>query len=135
MVADIIFQAILWIWFFGSVVTYKFGKHLLVEGEGIKSVEFIMLSLYSVGIALYYIFPAVGRWILFSILVLWFVTQFMCHWYYTIFGASKQKLKGYNTYFKDTIHLFPISEKRLVPDLYHIILHIFILTNIIFCIL
>ena len=62
-----------------------------------------------------------------------FNIQFFCHWYYTIFGASESKLKGYNEYFKDTVRLIPMSEKRLIPDLYHIILHILILLNIVLC--
>ena len=53
-----------------------------------------------------------------------------CHWYYTIFGASEKKLKGYNDCFKNTVRLIPASEIRLIPDLYHMILHLLILLNI-----
>lgn len=130
----ILIQIVLWIWFFGCITTYRIGKCLLVEGMGIKSAEFIMLCLYSIGLFSYYMFQPVGKWILLAILVFWFVVQFFCHWYYTIFSASEKKLKGYNDCFRNTIHIFPISEKRLVPDLYHMILHILILVNILFCI-
>ena len=68
---------------------------------------------------------------MFTILALWFVVQFFCHWYYTIFGASESKLKGYNECFKGTARLIPMSEKRLIPDLYHIVLHVLILLNVI----
>ena len=44
-VTMILFQAALWLWFLGCVTTYRFGKYLLVEGMGIKSVEFLMLCL------------------------------------------------------------------------------------------
>ena len=74
-----------------------------------------------------------GRWILLGILVLWFSVQFLCHWYFTIFGASESKLKGYNDCFRGTVRVFPVSETRLIPDLYHIVLHILILLNIIAC--
>lgn len=131
----ILIQIVLWIWFFGCITTYRIGKCLLVEGMGIKSAEFIMLCLYSIGLFSYYMFQPVGKWILLAILVFWFVVQFFCHWYYTIFGASEKKLKGYNDCFRNTIHIFPTSEKRLVPDLYHIILHTLILANIVFCII
>ena len=94
-----------------------------------------MLCLYSIGLVSYHFFLPAGKLILFTILLLWFVVQFLCHWYYTIFGASKKKLRGYNECFRDTIRIFPMSEVRLVPDLYHIILHILILANIIFCFL
>jgi hypothetical protein len=132
-VITILIQVALWAWFLGCVTTYRIGKVLLVEGVGIKSAEFFMLCLFSFGLVSYHLFQSVGKWILLTILVLWFIVQFLCHWYYTIFGASETKLKGYNDCFRDTIRLFPMSEKRLVPDLYHIILHVLIVFNIIFC--
>ena len=133
MIVTILLQAALWIWFLGCVTTYRLGKRLLVEGMGVKSAEFCMLCLYSLGLTAYHCFQPAGRWILLGILLLWFAVQFMCHWYFTIFGASERKLQGYNDCFKDTIRLFPMSEKRLVPDLYHILLHVLILLNIIAC--
>lgn len=134
IVIIVLVQIVLWIWFFGCIRTYRIGKYLLVEGMGIKSAEFVMLCLYSIGLISFHFLQPVGKWILFAILVFWLVVQFFCHWYYTIFGVSEKKLKGYNDCFRNTIHIFPISEKRLVPDLYHMILHILILANILFCI-
>ena len=93
MVFTLIAQLLLWIWFLGCTITWRFGKLLLVEGMGIKSAEFVMLCLYSIGLIAYYLFQPAGRWILFAILVIWLVIQFFCHWYYTIFGASEGKLK------------------------------------------
>ena len=58
-----------------------------------------------------------------------------CHWYYTLFGASEQKLKGYNECFQGTLRLIPKSDKRLIPDFYHIVLHLLILANGILCLL
>ena len=133
MVATIICQLALWIWFLGCTVTYRIGKRLLVEGVGLKSAEFLVLCLYSVGLIAFHIFRPAGRWVLFGILLLWFIVQFMCHWYYTIFGASERKLKGYNECFRGCLRIFPESEKRLVPDLYHIVLHVLILVNIVLC--
>ncbi len=131
----LVFQAALWIWFLGCVTTWRFGKVLLVEGVGLKSAEFAMLCLYSVGLLSFYLFPPVGRWALLSLLVLWFTVQFFCHWFYTIRGASEEKLRGYNTCFRGTLRLFPVSETRLVPDLYHIVLHVLIAANILLCLL
>lgn len=131
----IFLQAALWIWFLGCTITWRFGKVLLVEGMGMKSAEFIVLCLYTLGLVAFYCFPPAGKWMLFGILLLWFIVQFMCHWYFTIFGASDRKLKGYNDSFRGTVRIFPMSEKRIVPDLYHIVLHILILLNIILCIL
>ena len=45
----------------------------------------------------------------------------------------ERKLKGYNECFRDSVRIFPMSETRLVPDMYHIVLHILILVNIILC--
>ncbi len=105
-------------------------KILLVEGVGLKSAEFAVLCLYSLGIAAFHCFRPAGKWILLGILLLWFAVQFMCHWYFTIFGASERKLRGYNDCFRDTVRIFPMSDKRLIPDLYHIVLHLLILLNI-----
>ena len=135
MAITIICQIVLWIWFLGCTITYRIGKYLLVEGVGTKSAEFAVLCLYSLGIVLFHWFQPAGKWILFGILTLWFIVQFMCHWYFTLFGASERKLQGYNECFKDCIRLFPISNKRLIPDLYHIVLHILILINIAICVL
>lgn len=130
----ILIQMVLWIWFLGCITTYRISKNLLVEGMGIKSAEFVAICLYSIGLFSYYFLWPIGKWILLGILVLWLIVQFFCHWYFTIFGASEKKIKGYNECFKDTIRIFPMSEQRLVPDLYHIILHILILVNIVLCI-
>ena len=133
MIITIIIQAALWIWFLGCVTTYRIGDKLLVEGVGVKSAEFAMLCLYSTGLACYYLLAPAGKWILLGILVLWFVVEFFCHWYFTIFGASERKLKGYNECFRGTVRVFPMSDTRLVPDFYHIVQHTLILLNILFC--
>jgi len=131
MLITILLQTALWIWFLGCTTTYRIGKHLLVEGVGVKSAEFAVLCLFTLGLIAFYVFPPAGKWILLGILVLWFIVQFFCHWYFTIFGASERKLKGYNECFRDTVRIFPMSDRRLIPDLYHIVLHILILLNII----
>lgn len=133
MVITILVQAALWLWFLGCITTYRIGTLLLVEGMGIRSAEFFMLCLFSCGLASYHLFSSLGRWILLAILLFWFLVQFFCHWYFTLFGVSEAKLTGYNHCFRNTIRLFPMSETRLIPDLYHIILHILIILNMILC--
>ena len=135
MTLAIIFQVILWIWFLGCTITYRIGKKILVGGVGIKSAEFFMLCLYTIGVIAFHCFQPAGKWILFGILLLWFIVQFMCHWYFTIFGASEKKLQGYNECFRDSIRIIPASDTRLIPDFYHIVLHILILVNIILCLI
>ena len=135
MLLTLFLQLLLWIWFLGCTITWRFGKHILVEGMGIRSAEVFMLCLYSLGLIGYRFFQPTGKWILFAILVFWFIIQFFCHWYYTLFGASEQKLKGYNECFQGTLRLIPKSDKRLIPDFYHIVLHLLILANGILCLL
>ena len=128
-----VLQAALWIWFLGCTISWRFGKALLVEGMGVRSAEFAALCLYSAGLVCFYLLRPAGRWILLGVLALWFVVEFFCHWYFTIFGASERKLKGYNECFRDTVRLFPMSDTRLIPDLYHIVQHTLILLNLLAC--
>lgn len=121
----------LWFWFLGCTFTWKFGKVLLVEGMGWKSIEFAALAAFSLGIGSFLLWESVGKWVLLAELALWLVEQFFCHEYFTIFGASEKKRKGYNQCFQGTVKLFPVNETRLVPDLYHIVLHVLIAIDLI----
>ncbi len=129
-----VMQGILWIWFLGCTVAYRTKRFLLVEGMGVRSAEFAVLCLYTVGCALFWLTGA-GKWILAGVLGLWLTVQFLCHWRYTIFGASERKLAGYNECFRGTVRIFPESDTRLIPDLYHIALHVLILADLILCLL
>ncbi|MDD4291442.1 MAG: hypothetical protein PHX51_04315 [Clostridia bacterium] len=126
-----VLEFLLLIWFFGCIKTYRIGTRTLVEGMGIHSAEFIMLVIYSIGIVVSLFVAYVGQWILLIVLSAWFIIQFFCHWYFTIFGASKTKIEGYNKCFRNTIHIIPLNEHRIIPDLYHIVLHMLILLNIV----
>ena len=95
-----------------------------------KSAEGFMLALFTAGALLYLLRPRAGRWVLLAVLLLWLTVQFFCHWYYTLFGASPRKLEGYNRCFAGTLRLIPQSDTRLIPDLYHIVLHVLILLDI-----
>ena len=127
----VIISVLLWLWFLGCTFTWRFGKVLLVEGMGIKSIEFAVLVLFSIGIITYMLWEPVGRWVLMVELALWLIVQFFCHEYFTIFGASAKKLDSYNRCFEGTVKLFPASKTRLVPDLYHIVLHILIAIDLV----
>ena len=59
MLLTLFLQLLLWIWFLGCTITWRFGKHILVEGMGIRSAEFFMLCLYSLGLIGYRFF-AIG---------------------------------------------------------------------------
>ncbi len=130
-VAASLFEVLLLIWFFGCVVTYRFGKVLLVEGVGTKGAEFIWFVIYAVGVVLKLTFPFIGNWIVLIILILWLLIQYFCHWHFTFFGASKEKIRGYNQCFEGTLCIIPRREDRLIPDFYHIVLHSLIVINIV----
>ena len=130
-IAIIVISCLLWLWFLGCTFTWKFGKVLLVEGMGLKSIEFTVLVLFTIGIVGFLLWEPVGKWILLVELTLWLVAQFFSHEYFTIFGVSDRKLKGYNECFEGTVKLFPISETRLIPELYHIVLQLLIATDLV----
>lgn len=130
-VAIIVVSCLLWLWFLGCTFTWKFGKVLLVEGMGLKSIEFAALVLFTLGIGSFLLWEPIGKWVLFVELALWLIEQFFCHEYFTIFGSSSKKLRGYNECFDGTVKLFPVSETHLVPDLYHIVLHLLILADLV----
>ena len=130
-VAIIVVSCLLWLWFLGCTFTWKFGQVLLVEGMGLKSIEFAALVLFTLGIGSFLLWEPIGKWVLFVELALWLIEQFFCHEYFTIFGSSSKKLRGYNECFDGTVKLFPVSETRLIPDLYHIVLHLLILADLV----
>lgn len=130
-VAIIVVSCLLWLWFLGCTFTWKFGKVLLVEGMGLKSIEFAALVLFTLGIGSFLLWEPIGKWVLFVELALWLIEQFFCHEYFTIFGSSSKKMRGYNECFDGTVKLFPVSETHLIPDLYHIVLHLLILADLV----
>ena len=71
MAIIIICQVVLWIWFLGCTISYRIGKKILVGGVGIKSAEFFMLCLYTLGVIAFHCLQPAGKWILFGILLLW----------------------------------------------------------------
>ena len=125
-------EVALLVWFFGCIVTYRLGRVLLVEGVGIKSAEFGMFIVYTASLVLRISFPQIGKWFMLVVLVFWIVVQYFCHWHFTIFGASPEKIRGYNQCFEGTLCIVPRREDRLIPDFYHIALHGLIVLNIVF---
>lgn len=126
-----VLEFLLLIWFLGCVIGYRFGNVLLVEGTGVKGIEFIWFIIYLVSLFARIFFPVIGNWLALGFLILWLGIQYFCHWHYTFFGASPQKINGYNKCFEGTFRIIPRREDKLIPDFYHIVLHILITVNII----
>jgi hypothetical protein len=66
---------------------------------------------------------------------MWFVTQFLSHEWYTIFGSGFMgDMNNKIAYFADCIQLIDVNE-RYVPDVYHVVLHILIIVAFIMTLL
>ena len=121
---------LLFFWFTLDMTGISFGKIILVEPawnsiDGVWWLIFLALSI------LFLYKEKIGKYLLIVFVFLWAMIQFSSHWYYTIFGVSKNKLVSYNKFFEDTYHIIPASKEILIPDFYHIILHILILATFI----
>ncbi len=127
-VTIIAFAILFEVFYFGCTCGYKFGKKYFVEGMGFKSAEFISFVISLICLLLFFFNEKIGVWLLWGYYLLLTVYMFMFHWRYTIFGATEKKLKGYNECFSSCIYLVKPSSIKLIPDLYHIIMSVFVLT-------
>ncbi len=121
----IIVCVILLIWFFLDMTGLYFGNEYLVS-QSYKD-DGIFFIIYFVVFILFVFKEKVGKYLLDAWLFMWFITQFLFHWYSTITGGGLSKLE----FFKGSIKIIN-SSSRYFPDLYHIVLHIFILIALIF---
>ncbi len=91
----------------------------------------IFFLIYLIVVILFIIKEQIGKWFVIVWLSMWFVIQFICHEWYTIFndgfmGTLERKIE----YFSGTIQWLQIDGKY-IPDVYHTILHILILCALI----
>ena len=107
-------------WFFLDMVGVSIFGQTLVE-EAFKE-DGVFFVIYAILVGLYFYKPKVGYAFLISWLIMWWIIQFVSHWYYTIFGSGEGRIM----YFADTIKLIQ-STNHYIPDLYHIVVHILIL--------
>ena len=132
----IISNIVLLMWYSLAMVGVKFGNKYLVTGS--YKEEWIFMVIALAAFIIFILKEKVGQYILLSWLSMWFITQFLSHEWYTIFGSGFMgSTEGKIEYFKDTISFFP-SETVYIPDVYHIILHVLIVvalsTTIIYCV-
>ncbi|MEG1310345.1 MAG: hypothetical protein RSD06_05685 [Bacilli bacterium] len=121
----IISNVTLLLWYFLAMTGVYFGNKYLVTSS-YKDEWFFMIVPLIIFI-IFIIKENSGKYILLSWLAMWFITQFLSHEWYTIFGSGFMGTKeGKIEYFNDTIK-FINSETMYIPDVYHIILHIFII--------
>jgi len=102
-------------------------------GSSIKEREIPEIVLWLVFLALlpiYILLPLAGGIAMLALLLMWFAVQCVFTLRF-IFFPNEQKIKGYNSYFKDTHHIIKPSDKRLVPDTYHIVLFVLMIVCLI----
>ena len=125
----IAFQIILLVWFFLDMIGVYFGDKCLVT-QSYKEDGVFFLT-YLTAIILFIIKDQIGKWIVAVWTSIWFVIQFLCHEWYTIFnGGIMGSLEGKIKYFSETVQWIKI-EGKYIPDIYHTVLHILILLVII----
>ncbi len=120
--------ALLVFWFTLDITGFSLGQFNLVESPGLQSVDAAWWAIFVVCSAIFLWKEHIGKYILSMFLAAWAVLQYLSHWHYTLFGASERKLIGYNRVFENTYHIIPPSNSVLIPDLYHIVLHVLIVT-------
>lgn len=129
----IIFQIILLIYFFLDMTGFYFQDKCLVT-RSYKD-DGIFFLIYLVMVILFIVKEKIGKWIMIGWLMMWFITQFLCHEWYTIFNSGFMgTLEGKIDYFSGTIQWITIKD-RYIPDVYHTILHILILFNLVLTII
>ena len=125
----IITQTLLLLWFFLDMTGVYFSNSYLVTRSYKDDGLFFLI--YLVAMILFIFKEKIGKWAVWVWTSLWFVIQFLCHEWYTIFskgvmGSLEDKIK----YFSGAIKGIEI-DGRYIPDVYHTILHILILAVVI----
>lgn len=129
----LIWQIVLLIWFFIDMTGLSLGKYCLVT-KSYKD-DGIFFLIYFATVILFALKENIGKWISIGWMSMWFITQFICHEWYTIFdGGFMGNLQDKIKYFSGTMQWIKI-EGKYVPDIYHTLLHILILTALIFTII
>lgn len=122
----IIANCCLLFWFTFCLTGLSFDKYIFVEsawGEIDRTMYFIYLALF----IFFLIKEKYSKHLLTLFCLLWLTTQFMFHEYFTLFGASPEKLTQYQNNFFHTVQIFPHDKSIIIPDFYHIVLHLIIL--------
>jgi len=124
MVANLLLLA----WFFLDMVGIYFENTYLVTRSWKE--DGIFMVIFVVALLLFLFKEKIGKYILVGWQSMWLIAQFISHEYYTILGGGEAKMR----YFSGSVKLLS-SENRYVPDLYHIVLHIFIVIALVSTIL
>ena len=120
----VILNVLLLLWYALSMFGVRIGEAYLVEGAFRD--EWIFLLIPTLTFILYLSLGKTGKVIHLTWLSMWFITQFLSHEWYSIFGKGFMgDVEGKIDYFRNCIKLIDLPG-RYVPDLYHIVLHLLI---------
>ena len=122
--------ALLFIWFSMDMTGFSVGSVTLVEAAW-NSIDGVWWLIFLFLATLFIIKDTIGKYLLTLFIFLWLIIEYFSHWHYTLFGASDKKINAYNQFFSETYHIIPPSNTVVIPDFYHIVLHIFILLTLI----
>jgi len=87
----------------------------------------IFFLVYLAAMILFIAKEKIGKWLVIGWMSMWFVIQFLCHEWYTLFnGGIMGSLEGKIKYFSETIQWLQI-DGRYIPDVYHTVLHVLII--------
>ena len=97
----IIAQMILLLWFFLDMIGIYFGDKCLVTRSYKEDGLFFLI--YLVSMILFIVKEEIGKWFVIGCMSMWFLIQFICHEWYTIFnGGFMGTLEGKIKYFSGT---------------------------------
>lgn len=129
----IIGNIILLLWYFLSMTGLKIGDKYLVIS--VFKEEWIFMLVPILTFILCLTTGKIGKNIHLVWLGMWFITQFLSHEWYTIFGSGFMgDMDKKIAHFTDCIQLINVDE-RYVPDVYHIVLHILIIVAFVMTVL
>ena len=104
----IIFQMLLLMWFFLDMIGVSFGDKSLVTQSYKEDGVFFLI--YLVTVILFIVKVQIGRWFVAVWTSLWFIIQFLCHEWYSIFNSGIMgSIEGKIEYFSGTLQWIRID--------------------------
>jgi len=121
----VIANIVLLSWYFLDMIGVYLGNKYLVTRSYKDDWIFMIIPL--IAFIIFLSKEKIGRYIIIVWLVMWLITQFLSHEWYTIFGSGFMgSMDGKIKYFMGSIK-FINSKTLYIPDVYHTILHVLIL--------
>jgi len=125
----VISNIVLLCWYFLAMTGVYFGNKYLVTRSYKDEWIFMVIPLFAFTVFL--LKEKIGKIILIVWLLMWIVTQFLSHEWYTIFGSGFMgSMEGKIEYFRGSIK-FLDSKTTYIPDVYHSILHVLIIVTLV----